>query len=74
MTPLTQLERRDLAKLTVPHATWIEILKETHLKETYDNHDIPQHREEVKSYLTNHPVIKNYIPTEYLFFNPKDYE
>ena len=66
-TELTLLERREIAKKTIPTKKvkkdklqgWGLLLEMTHKKETYDFFEIPEYRDEVKSYYENNPIIFN---------------
>ena len=58
-TELTLLERREIARQTVPIGLygWTKILKNTHKKETYDEFDIPLYKEDVDEYFRIHPIL-----------------
>jgi hypothetical protein len=60
-TELTLLERREIARQTVPMGLdgWTKILKNTHRKETYDEFNIPQYREDIEEYFRTHPILIN---------------
>jgi hypothetical protein len=66
-TKLTLLERREIAKKTIPTKKvkkdklqgWGLLLAMTHKKETYDFFKIPRYEDEVKGYYENNPIIFN---------------
>lgn len=64
-TELTLLERREIAKQTIPMGLdgWTKIIKNTHKKETYDEFDIPLYKEDVDEYFRTHPKMD--LNTEY---------
>jgi hypothetical protein len=59
-TELTLLERRDIARQTVPMGLdgWTKIVFNTHKKETYDDFDIPLYKEDVDEYFRTHPKLR----------------
>jgi hypothetical protein len=59
-TELTLLERRDIARQTVPMGLdgWTKIVINTHKKETYDDFDIPLYKEDVDEYFRTHPKLR----------------
>jgi hypothetical protein len=63
---LTLIERRDVAKLTLPTGLkgWTGILKGTHKKETYDNFNIPTLESELPEYFKTHPIKGKYFSLE----------
>jgi hypothetical protein len=62
-TKLTLLERREIARQTIPmgtlnpHTNWTKILANTHKKETYDEFNIPEYKEDVDEYFRTHPIL-----------------
>ena len=61
-TQLTLLERREIARLTLPMGWngWTKIVKNTHKKETYDEFGIPTYKKDVDEYYKTHPIIMKY--------------
>jgi hypothetical protein len=64
-TELTLLERRDIAKKTIPTKNMIKgklqgwglLIQMTHKHETYDYFKIPRYKEEVEGYYKNNPIV-----------------
>jgi hypothetical protein len=62
-TELTLLERREIARQTVPmgtldpHTGWNKVLVNTHKKETYDEFNIPEYKEDVDEYFRMHLIL-----------------
>jgi hypothetical protein len=64
-TELTLLERREIAKKTIPKYKgkkdklqgWGLLLAMTHKHETYDFFKIPKYKDEVDGYYRNNPII-----------------
>lgn len=64
-TELTLLERRDIAKKTIPTKKMIKgklqgwglLIQMTHKHETYDYFKIPRYKEEVEVYYKNNPIV-----------------
>lgn len=67
-TELTLLERREIARKTVPTMKsmklkgeelqgWNKLLAMGHRKETYDYFNIPQFKDDVDDYYKTHPII-----------------
>lgn len=56
---LTLLERREIARQTVPVGLdgWTKILKNTHREETYDEFNIPIYKKDVDEYFKTHPIL-----------------
>ena len=59
---LTLLERREIARKTVPMGLdgWTKIIKGSHRKETYDYFDIPLFKIEMSKYFGAHPIFASY--------------
>lgn len=66
---LTLLERREIARKTIPTKNvknnklqgWGLLVAMTHKHETYDFFKIPKYKDEVDEYYINNPIIK-YLP------------
>ena len=64
-TELTLLERREIAKKTIPTKNekkdklqgWGLLLAMTHKHETYDFFKIPKYKDEIDGYYRNNPII-----------------
>jgi hypothetical protein len=64
-TKLTLLERREIARKTIPTKKekkdklqgWGLLLAMTHKKETYDFFGIPEYKDEIEVYYENNPII-----------------
>ena len=62
-TELTLLERREIAKQTIPYGQgWKLLCAMTHKHETYDFFKIPKYKDEVDEYYRNNPIV---FDTEY---------
>ena len=64
-TELTLLERREIARKTIPTKKvkkdklqgWGLLLAMTHKHETYDFFKIPKYKDEVEEYYRNNPIV-----------------
>ena len=64
-TELTLLERRDIARKTIPAKKrineklqgWGLLIQMTHKEETYDFFNIPKYQDEVEVYYQNNPIV-----------------
>jgi len=64
-TELTLLERREIARKTIPAKKvkkdklqgWGLLLAMTHKHETYDFFKIPKYKDEVEEYYRNNPIV-----------------
>lgn len=64
-TELTLLERREIARKTIPTKKMIKgklqgwglLIQMTHKHETYDYFKIPRYKEEVEGYYKNNPIV-----------------
>jgi hypothetical protein len=69
-TKLTLLERREIARKTIPTMRrdrrknfrgWVLLIFMTHKEETYDYFGIPKFENEVDEFYKTHPIIRRFL-------------